>query len=51
MKINTTTPEKQKYLQMVGTIANPPKRLYFLGKLPENREVTVAIVGTRNFQE
>jgi DNA processing protein len=31
----------------VVSIAKPPKRLYFIGKLPETRAPTVAIVGTR----
>lgn len=47
MKINTIAPEKQNYLQMVSAIAKPPKKLHFIGKLPENRVETVAIVGTR----
>lgn len=47
MKINKITPEVSKYLQISTNIAKPPKWLYFLGKLPENRLPTVAIVGTR----
>ena len=47
MKINTISPEKQSYLQIVSAIAKPPKKLHFIGKLPENRVETVAIVGTR----
>lgn len=47
MKINTFTPDKQNYSQIIANIAKPPKSLYFIGKLPENRVPTVAIVGTR----
>lgn len=47
MKINTISPQDSKFLQIVGTIAIPPKRLYFIGKLPEKRLPTVAIVGSR----
>lgn len=47
MKINIISPQDNKFLQIVGTIANPPKRLYFIGKLPEKRLPTVAIVGSR----
>lgn len=47
MKINKITPDVSKYLQISTNIAKPPKSLYFLGKLPEGRLPTVAIVGTR----
>jgi len=47
MKINTIAPQDNKYLQIIDTIANCPKKLYFIGKLPEKRTPTVAIVGTR----
>lgn len=47
MKINKITPDVSKYLQIIGHIAKPPKSLYFLGNLPDNRLPTVAIVGTR----
>jgi len=47
MKINTITPQDNKYLQIIDSIANCPKKLYFIGKLPEKRVPTVAIVGTR----
>jgi DNA processing protein len=47
MKINRISPDKHKYLQIVSTIAKPPKSLYFIGKLPETRLTSVAIVGTR----
>ena len=47
MKINKISPLNHKYLQIVDTIAKKPEKLYFIGKLPENRCPTVAIVGTR----
>lgn len=47
MKINHISPQESKYLQIISTIANCPKRLYFIGKLPERRLPTVAIVGSR----
>jgi DNA processing protein len=47
MKINKVSPLGHKYLQIIGTIAKCPETLYFIGKLPENRQPTVAIVGSR----
>lgn len=47
MKINSISPLKHKYLQIIGNIAKPPERLHFIGELPETRRPTVAIVGTR----
>lgn len=47
MKINHISPQESNYLQIIDNIAKPPKILYFIGKLPENRVPTVAIVGTR----
>jgi DNA processing protein len=47
MKINTITPDKHKYLQIVSTVANNPDRLYYIGNLPGHRITSVAIVGSR----
>lgn len=47
IKINRIAPENHPYLQIVASIAKPPKKLYFLGTLPETRRPSVAIVGTR----
>lgn len=47
MKINNISPHKHKYLQIVDTIDKSPETLYFIGKLPETRRPTVAIVGSR----
>ncbi|HRN90092.1 MAG TPA: DNA-processing protein DprA [Candidatus Saccharibacteria bacterium] len=47
VKINTILPQDNNFTQIISTIAVPPKRLYFMGKLPPERTPTVAIVGTR----
>lgn len=46
-KINRISPDEQNFLKIISHIAKPPKSLYFIGKLPESRLPTVAIVGTR----
>jgi len=47
MKINRISPLENKYLQIIDTIDNCPKTLYFMGKFPDMRLPTVAIIGTR----
>lgn len=47
MKINRISPENIKYLQILFNIAKCPEKLYFLGKIPDDRIPTVAIIGTR----
>jgi DNA processing protein len=47
MKINRIVPDESNYLQIINHIANAPERLYYIGKLPEDRIPTVAIVGSR----
>ncbi len=47
MKINSISPQDSKYLQIITTIAIPPKKLHFIGKIPDKRIPTVAIVGSR----
>ncbi|MEO5949204.1 MAG: DNA-processing protein DprA [Candidatus Saccharimonas sp.] len=47
MKINKVSPQEHPYLQMVTSIAKPPKCLYYMGTLPTHRVPTVAIIGTR----
>lgn len=47
MKINKLSPQSQNYLKLLASIAKPPKTLYALGKVPEERRTSVAIVGTR----
>jgi DNA processing protein len=47
MKINTISPQDHIFLQIIVNIAKPPKKLYFIGKLPDKRLPSVAIVGSR----
>jgi DNA processing protein len=47
MKINTLAPDESKYLKVLTSIAQPPKRLHYIGSLPAERILSVAIVGTR----
>lgn len=47
MKIKTISPKNNNFLQIITTIANVPKKLYFIGSIPTSRTPTVAIVGTR----
>ena len=47
MKINITSPQEHIFTQITSSIANPPKKLHFIGKLPQKPVPTVAIVGTR----
>lgn len=47
MNINSTTPDKQSFLQLLGHIDRPPKKIFYTGILPAERIPTVAIVGTR----
>lgn len=46
-KINHIDPRDNKYLQITECIDKPIDKLYYIGKLPEVRKPTVAIVGTR----
>ena len=47
MKINKIAPESHNYLKILTNIDNKPQALYYLGKLPQQRQPTIAIVGTR----
>jgi DNA processing protein len=47
MKINNIYPDHSKYFKIISSIAKNPKRLWYVGNLPEERLPTVAIVGTR----
>lgn len=47
MKINRIRPDEHIYTQRLEDIADSPESLCYIGKLPENRVPTVAIVGTR----
>lgn len=46
-KINTLSPENNKFLQIISTIANSPTKLHYIGALPEARRPAIAIIGTR----
>ena len=47
MKINEIIPDKHPFLQITSEIAQPPKRLCYIGELPAQRIPTIAVVGTR----
>lgn len=47
MEINTVLPEEHIFTKRLVNIAKPPKRLCFMGKLPDTHAPRVAIVGTR----
>lgn len=47
MKINTISPDKNEFLQILVNIAKPPKTLNYIGTLPDIRPPSIAIVGTR----
>ncbi|HWZ65794.1 MAG TPA: DNA-processing protein DprA [Patescibacteria group bacterium] len=46
-KINSITPDDNEYTQIIVHIAKCPKRLWYIGTLPTQRKVSLAIVGTR----
>ena len=47
MEINRITPDKHLFSQRLAHIANPPKSLCYMGKLPETKAPVVSIVGSR----
>lgn len=47
MNINSTTPDKHRFLQLLCNIDKPPTKVFYSGNLPAERVPTVAIVGTR----
>ncbi len=47
MNINSTSPDKHKFLQVLVQIDKPVKKVFYSGDLPTTRVPTVAIVGTR----
>lgn len=47
MKINQISPNESPYLQILNFVFHAPKNIYYFGRLPEKRQITVAIVGTR----
>ncbi len=47
MEINRITPDEHIFSQRLVHIANPPKSLCYMGKLPETNAPVVSIVGSR----
>jgi len=47
MKINSLSPDKHNYLQIISGIVKSPKTLYWTGTLPNSRLPSVAVVGSR----
>ena len=47
MEINRIHPDEHNFTQRLASIANPPKSLCFMGKLPTSDAPVVAIVGSR----
>ena len=47
MKLYQISPDNHPYLQILSTLAENPRKLYYIGNLPAERVPTVAIVGTR----
>ena len=47
MEINRICPDEHNFTQRLASIANPPKSLCFMGKLPTSSAPVVAIVGSR----
>lgn len=47
MKIKKISPQENNFTQILTNIAKTPKTLYFIGTLPESRQTTIAIVGSR----
>ena len=47
MEINRITPDEHIFPQRLAHIANPPKSLCYMGKLPETKAPVVSIVGSR----
>lgn len=47
MEINRIRPDEHNFTQRLASVANPPKSLCFMGKLPTSGAPVVAIVGSR----
>lgn len=46
-KSNKVVPDSNNFLQIISTIAKPPKSLWYMGELPQQRQPAIVIVGTR----
>lgn len=51
IKINKVDRDDKNFPEKLKKISFPPKRLYYIGKLPNSNKKTVAIVGARNASE
>ena len=51
IKINKVDRDDKNFPEKLKKISLPPKRLYYVGKLPNSDKKTVAIVGARNASE
>ncbi len=47
MKINQISPDENKFTSILTSVNPRPQALYYLGTLPDKRQPTIAIVGTR----
>ncbi len=47
MKINQIKPHSNPFTKVLDDIIDPPKKLFYRGELPSERQKTVAIVGAR----
>jgi len=47
LSINKITIQESKYPSLLKEIPGSPKELYYLGQLPNQKELTVSVVGTR----
>jgi len=47
MNINSTSPDKHKFLQVLAKIDKPVRTVYYSGNLPDTRMPTIAVIGTR----
>lgn len=47
MKINKISPEENSYTKILTSVNPKPKAIYYIGTLPDKRQPSIAIVGTR----
>lgn len=47
MKINKISPDENAYIKILTSVIPQPQALYYIGTLPEKRQPTITIVGTR----
>jgi len=49
LKIKSISFEDAEFPPLLKEIPNPPRKIFVLGKLPDDREPKIAVVGTRKF--